>query len=93
MRGEDIIIRVKPSNTARNTSTCVEKTSTIRRDLILDQKHLHVRGEDSEGNLSRSENSETPPRAWRRPPTNAELENGEKKHLHVRGEDIYSTRH
>ena len=50
----------------RNTSTCVEKIVTGRFSLSVFQKHLHVRGEDSEKIQRPALIKETPPRAWRR---------------------------
>jgi len=49
-----------------NTSTCVEKTTMRTRLPTRTEKHLHVRGEDSETVKADYINWETPPRAWRR---------------------------
>ncbi len=49
-----------------NTSTCVEKTLSTVIQYKQDQKHLHVRGEDSVAGIGSVSRRETPPRAWRR---------------------------
>ena len=50
-----------------NTSTDVEKTSSVSRTYQRSEKHLHGRGEDDRTNPPRSARLETPPRTWRRP--------------------------
>ncbi len=56
----------------RNTSTCVEKTSFSTSISEPNWKHLHVRGEDSMHTAPAARQTETPPRAWRRPDTSPE---------------------
>jgi len=53
-------------HTARNTSTCVEKTSQRMSRWPDPRKHLHVRGEDPAKKHCALSLPETPPRAWRR---------------------------
>ena len=47
MRGEDFKALSHLCCRVRNTSTCVEKTSHDFLQTITKQKHLHMRGEDS----------------------------------------------
>ena len=56
--------------TARNTSTCVEKTFFSFSLIINIRKHLHVCGENSLRKEQHCTIAETPPRVWRkhRPP-------------------------
>ena len=51
---------------ARNTPTCVGKTTTRAHWKLVEEKHPHVRGEDLPSPPSRRANAETPPRAWGR---------------------------
>ena len=51
---------------ARNTPTCVGKTTYPCSMCILSLKHPHVRGEDSFPQTAFAVQSETPPRAWGR---------------------------
>ena len=49
-----------------NTSTDVEKTSQEKVHVRLFRKHLHGRGEDQVPMQGRLQQTETPPRTWRR---------------------------
>ena len=51
---------------ARNTPTCVGKTSLPTVSHANGEKHPHVRGEDVICPFSISPRAETPPRAWGR---------------------------
>ena len=37
-----------PKENTRNTPTCVGKTAVLALDVLVGQKHPHVRGEDTE---------------------------------------------
>ena len=50
----------------RNTSTDVEKTTTMCSSQSQSQKHLHGRGEDFKNQPKPIPGRETPPRTWRR---------------------------
>ena len=50
----------------RNTPTCVGKTGYRGLSSTKNEKHPHVRGEDSVASRRVSEHPETPPRAWGR---------------------------
>ena len=52
-----------------NTPTCVGKTKTLSTNTTRQQKHPHVRGEDSIPIPAHKAVKETPPRAWGRPRT------------------------
>ena len=52
---------------ARNTPTCVGKTSCCCGSSACVWKHPHVRGEDPSAYSTESFYGETPPRAWGRP--------------------------
>ncbi len=54
-------------STIRNTPTCVGKTHELLGVLAFQEKHPHVRGEDTISVAVMYLNQETPPRAWGRP--------------------------
>ncbi len=56
------------SSPSRNTPTCVGKTITHFPASSLTGKHPHVRGEDALQTSEETNQGETPPRAWGRPP-------------------------
>ncbi len=56
------------SSTRRNTPTCVGKTSAALIVRKKRKKHPHVRGEDALQTSEETNQGETPPRAWGRPP-------------------------
>ena len=60
----------------RNTPTCVGKTCPPVAEGRDRRKHPHVRGEDTHVLHRPTEHEETPPRAWGRPTTTAEVVNG-----------------
>ena len=51
----------------RNTSTYVEKTAAVITDGVLNWKHLHIRGENLGGVVTKHQRLETPPHTWRKP--------------------------
>ena len=53
---------------ARNTPTCVGKTTLPDIRLKCPEKHPHMRGEDEGLVHTPARNRETPPHAWGRPP-------------------------
>ena len=55
------------TQSTRNTSTDVEKTEDEEEADEDFEKHLHGRGEDSDGGNACWWRRETPPRTWRRP--------------------------
>ena len=50
-----------------NTPTCVGKTKTLKNADLSDEKHPHMRGEDTSTSETDAASSETPPHAWGRP--------------------------
>ena len=71
----------------RNTPTCVGKTQVPRRCMTPEEKHPHVRGEDTKARANADLKEETPPRAWGRPSKDRAVAARKEKHPHVRGED------
>ena len=54
------------SNIGGNTSTYVEKIVSCSLITFLQQKHLHIRGENCRSRLTGTDQRETPPHTWRK---------------------------
>ena len=67
MRGENSCGRTCRSDSQRNISTCVEKTTNIANSRAHGGKHLHMRGENIDFGSSEILAAETSPHAWRKP--------------------------
>ena len=76
-----------------NTPTCVGKTEIEPVWVEIEEKHPHVRGEDSAFHCPAATSPETPPRAWGRPASPHLSSLSCRKHPHVRGEDKPIMRH